>query len=593
MKNFPEPANLVIPSTLRCRRDSPEGLSYNYTVQKVLTAAQMREVDRLTTERYGIPSILLMENAAHAVARVVTEKLGGSVKGKSILILCGKGNNGGDGLAIGRLLWTQEAYVSVELFGCGEEVSGDTRTNYEAFAALPSRNQGSPVDGVHLGEFSDQMMGSWTNTTGFHCHEFDVIVDAVFGSGINRPLDRKYSFLNDVKKLRDGANRSGPILISVDLPSGVNADSSQLPKIFFHPDITVSFTAPKPANVLAPAYWVNGELILANIGTSKKLIDEQPSRLLLAERSDAIAWMRGTEFKTESYKNKRGHTLLIAGSVDYSGAAILCGNAAMRSGVGLVTLACPAEAKAEIASRLLPDVILSTLGSENLDDLVGKADVIAVGCGLDANDESIEQIVRNVVENRTKPMVVDAGALWFFNPPNGLLQNPERELQFASPPKSEQNKGSKIADRNVRGPLILTPHEGEFLRLLGTDDKEAIKDRVAAVRDFAQSNNVVLVLKGERVLIGHPDGRVVVNPTGNSGLGKAGNGDTLTGILAGFVAQASAMQIDIFETVVAAVYIAGLAGDIAEKKYGKRVMTATDVRECLADAFAECEAANG
>lgn len=134
-------------------------------------------------------------------------------------------------------------------------------------------------------------------------------------------------------------------------------------------------------------------------------------------------------------------------------------------------------------------------------------------------------------------------------------------------------------------PLILTPHEGEFLRLLGTDEKGAIKDRVAAVRDFATKNNIILVLKGERVLIAEPGGKVVVNPTGNSGLGKAGNGDTLTGILAGFLAQAVKMNIDIFETIVAAVYIAGMAGDIAEQKYGKRVMTASDVRECLAEAF--------
>ena len=140
-------------------------------------------------------------------------------------------------------------------------------------------------------------------------------------------------------------------------------------------------------------------------------------------------------------------------------------------------------------------------------------------------------------------------------------------------------------------PLILTPHEGEFLRLLGTDDKDVIKDRVAAVREFSQKHSVILVLKGERVLIGEPGGRVVVNPTGNSGLGKAGNGDTLTGILAGFVAQASKLGIDIFETVIAAVYVAGMAGDIAEKKYGKRVMTASDVRECLTDVFAEFELA--
>ena len=138
-------------------------------------------------------------------------------------------------------------------------------------------------------------------------------------------------------------------------------------------------------------------------------------------------------------------------------------------------------------------------------------------------------------------------------------------------------------------PVILTPHEGEFMRLLGTDHKEAIIDRVGAVRAFAQEKNVILVLKGERVLVGHPDGRVVVNPTGNSGLGKAGNGDTLLGILTGFAAQAAAMDIDMFETIVAGVYIAGLAGDIAAEKFGKRVMTASDTRDCLAEAFRKCE----
>jgi len=138
-------------------------------------------------------------------------------------------------------------------------------------------------------------------------------------------------------------------------------------------------------------------------------------------------------------------------------------------------------------------------------------------------------------------------------------------------------------------PLILTPHEGEFLRLLGTDDKGALADRAVAVRKFSQENNVILVLKGERTLISEPGGKVIVNPTGNSGLGKAGNGDTLAGILVGFVAQAQKMEIDVFETVVAAVYIAGLAGEIAEEKYGKRVMTASDVRECLVEAFDRCK----
>jgi NAD(P)H-hydrate epimerase len=231
----------------------------------------------------------------------------------------------------------------------------------------------------------------------------------------------------------------------------------------------------------------------------------------------------------------------------------------------MVTLASPDDARADIAPRLLPEVILTSIGSDNIATHFDRADAVAVGCGLDTEDSAVSGIVRQLIEYRTKPAVVDASALTMLSPASAKL-----------PPAAGRE-------------LILTPHEGEFLRLLGTDDRDAIKDRVAAVREFATAYEVILVLKGERVLIGSPDGRVVVNPTGNSGLGKAGNGDTLAGLLAGFAAQAAKMGIDIFETVVAAVYIAGMAGDAAERKFGKRVMTASDVREFLADVFAEFE----
>ncbi len=190
-------------------------------------------------------------------------------------------------------------------------------------------------------------------------------------------------------------------------------------------------------------------------------------------------------------------------------------------------------------------------------------DAITIGSGLSAKDESTKRFVRHFVENRRVPTILDADALTLLSP-------------FPADWPPADAGGSD---------LILTPHQGEFLKMLGTEDKDAVKDRVAAVRTFAQKHNVILVLKGERVLIGEPGGKVVVNPTGNSGLGKAGNGDTLTGIIAGFAAQAAVMDIDMFETIVAAVYIAGLAGDIAEKKFGKRVMTASDVRDCLVEAF--------
>lgn len=520
-------------------------------MQKVLTAAQMREVDRLTTERYGIPSIILMENAAHAVARVITEKLGGSVKGRSILILCGKGNNGGDGSAVGRILHLAGADVEIVLFGGISDTSGDARTNFSIAREV-------------VGIFDEvPSLESWTTWWESSTKRWDVVVDAIFGSGLSRPIEGWLETVFRTIQIDNSAARQFDrrLAFAVDLPSGVIADTASGGEIL-ESDVTVTFTAPKLGNVLPDSYHLGGELVVADIGTSHELIDAVDSQLFVATELDAAIWLSRSDFTFDSYKKKRGHALVVAGSETYSGAAVLAGNSAIRSGVGLVTLACPADAKTEIASRILPEVILGTLGSPEFDELAPKANAIAVGPGLSATDPEVESLVRKIVEERTTPVIVDAGALWFFNPPAGI-------------PESERE----------RPPLILTPHEGEFMRLLGTDDKEAIKDRVAAVREFSQKNNVILVLKGERVLIGHPDGRVVVNPTGNSGLGKAGNGDTLTGILAGFCAQATALNIDIFETVVAAVYIAGLAGDIAEDKYGKRVMTASDVRECLSEAF--------
>ena len=296
-----------------------------------------------------------------------------------------------------------------------------------------------------------------------------------------------------------------------------------------------------------------------------------------------IRWLEQTKFTDNSYKNKRGHTLLIAGSGSYSGAAVLCGNAAMRSGVGLVTIVTPRSSKDSVVSRVLPEVMVRGVSETDsgsisddafieIRDLLEKADSVAIGSGL-SQDESTKRFVQKVVVERKCPTVIDADALNLLSPFRTEMQKPAR------------NKAASKTYSSHELPLILTPHEGEFMRLLGTDDKEVIKDRVAAVREFSAKHGVILVLKGERVLIGEPGGKVVVNPTGNSGLGKAGNGDTLSGILAGFVAQAVKFEIDMFETVVAAVYIAGMAGDIAEKKYGKRVMTASDVRESLAEAF--------
>jgi NAD(P)H-hydrate epimerase len=534
-------------------------------MQKVLTAEEMREVDRLTTEKYGIPSILLMENAAHAAARIITEKLGGSVAGKSFLILCGKGNNGGDGAALARILWTQGADCFVYLFGKITDTKGDAKANFEILKKIyESGETNAPNDNCLL------FYEDFANTTfQFIQPKDNVIIDALFGTGLTKPIDDSINnLLIKVVFLRNKLKR---LLVSIDIPSGLNANFGEPIGENFQADLTVTFTAPKPANVLAPASNFNGELVVANISSPQELIDNSPSKLFLAEKSDAQNWLEKTKFTSASYKNKRGHALVVGGAKNYAGAAILSGNAAIVSGVGLATVAAPESVHNAIASRMLPEVMTRSVtetpngaiareaADEILEFIEGKIDAVAVGSGMSSSEESTRQFAREFVERRKTPVVIDADAL------------------------------NSLAPFDLQGsdefPLILTPHEGEFLKLLGTKDKEAIKDRVKAARDFAEKHHVILVMKGERSLIAAPDGRVVVNPTGNSGLGKAGNGDTLVGIIVGFVAQAVQMKVDIFETVVAAIYIAGFAADIAKRKFGKRSMLATDVRECLQESF--------
>ena len=546
-------------------------------MQKILSADEMREVDRLTTEKYGIPSFLLMENAAHAAACVITEKLGGSLCGKSFLILCGKGHNGGDGAALARILWQRGADVEVCYFGRVEEAKPDARTNFEILQKLSEqRFVDLTKPDISFEEFTQ--LEEWREyvSANFHHDDPDVLVDALFGTGLTRALEDEYrEIVTYIKAFNMEGFEQETLVVALDVPSGLDADCAECIGENVQAHLTVTFTAPKPANVLPPASNCVGELVTVDIGSPCELVESQPSQLFLADERDAQRWLEQTKFSSASYKNKRGHALLIAGSNNYAGAAVLSGDAAIRSGVGLVTIATPESMQTAIASRVLSEVMtrgvaetksgaVSEKAFEEIDDFIeGKIDAVAIGSGLSSTDAGTKKLVRKVVEKRKTPVVIDADGLNLLAP--------------------FKLKGSQEL------PLILTPHAGEFLKLLGAKDKAALKDRVKAVRDFAQKHGVIVVLKGERNLIAAPDGRVVINPTGNAGLGKAGNGDVLAGIIAGFVAQAVQMKVDIFETVIAAVYIAALAGDLAERKFGKRAMLASDVGECLTEAFRQLE----
>jgi hydroxyethylthiazole kinase-like uncharacterized protein yjeF len=547
-------------------------------VQPVISTEQIREIDRQTVENYHTPSLLLMEAAANACLNAIQSHFGDDLNGTKALVLCGKGNNGGDGAAIARGLASRGVNCDVILFGKLSETIGDARTNLEAVSKLSGFAAGSADSPAPLTFSECDGIGSWEQLARPR-KTYDVIVDALFGTGLTRPLEGVFLKVIDhlalLRRARERASGARPLVLSVDIPSGLNADQSNPIGPAVQADITVTFTAPKPANVLPPASEFCGDLIVADIGSPQSLLEAAKPWLFVTEEDDARRWLVSTRYTPESYKNTHGHVLVVAGSRGFSGAAALSGNAAMSSGAGLVTVATPASAQSAVATRLMPEVMTTALAETDRgvvsDDAVAhflqlssKATVVAVGPGLTSDDERTRKFVRSIVERRSQPMVIDADGL------NCLAPWPENLSG------SEQH------------PLILTPHPGEMLRLIGADNKSALAGRVAAAREFAVAKKLILVLKGSRSLVASSDGRVFVNPTGNAGLGTAGAGDTLTGLIAGFLAQAfagSKENASALDATIAALYVGGLAGDFAARALGMRTMVASDIREHFGEAI--------
>lgn len=542
----------------------------------------MREIDRLTVENYHTTSLLLMESASAACLEAIRTRFNGDLSGRRALVLCGKGNNGGDGAALARGLCRASVQCDVVLFGKFAETKGDAHTNFESVRRLASFEAGSPEAPAPLTFIECEGVSAWEQIAKPR-RTYDVIVDALFGTGLTRPLEGVFlkviAHLAMLKGARDRAGGVRPLLLSIDIPSGLNADKAEPIGPAVRADVTVTFTAPKPANVLPPASDFGGELIVADIGSPASLIAATKPWLFLTETDDVQRWLVSTRYTPESYKNTHGHVLFAAGSRGYSGAAALSGNAAMRCGAGLVTIATPSSAQPLVATRAMPEVMTTALAEtdrgavsdEAVDhflSLASKATVVAVGPGLTSDDERTRRFVRGIIERRSRPCVIDADGLNCLAPWPVELNGSEAQ------------------------PLILTPHPGEMLRLMGANDRSALTDRPASARDFATAHKVILVLKGSRPLVAAPDGRVFINPTGNAGLGTAGSGDTLTGLISGFLAQAYGTlgdAADPLAATIAALYVGGLAGDLAARKLGMRTMVASDIREHFSEAIRQLD----
>jgi ADP-dependent NAD(P)H-hydrate dehydratase / NAD(P)H-hydrate epimerase len=525
---------------------------------KIISSTQMGELDRLTVEQAGISWGTLMETAGVRV----TEEILAHSDCSTFVVLCGQGNNGGDGAVIARHLWLRGAsLVDVFLFGSLEQMKGDARANLEIIRQLAA-TQSERTEGVlTFNEVNNEFDASIPI---YH----DCIVDALFGSGLNRPPEGIYAVAIEAI---NHERRVSPetLVVAVDIPSGLSADTGKAQEPFVRADLTVSLTAPKMGNVLPPASDANGILKVVPIGTPPELIDQCESRLFLVDQNDVAGWLSRSRRSESAHKGSVGDVLIVAGSPGKTGAAALTSEAVLRAGAGLVTVATSRSAQQLLVSQAPREVMTETvaetesgaIGEEALAALLELAKnrtVVAVGPGLSSDDEGLRRLVKSFVEKRACPMVIDADGLNALAPwPEGL-------------------KGS------AELPIVITPHPGEMARLTGMTTSEIADDRVSIVRDFAMKNGVIAVLKGNRSLIASPAGDVYISSTGNAGMATAGSGDVLTGMVAGLIAQRPS---ETFAATVAAVNLHGLAGDLAAERIGMRSVVASSLIEYLADAI--------
>ncbi len=509
---------------------------------KLATAAEMRELDRRTIEEFGIPGIVLMENAGRAVVSAIVHEWG-AVEGKRCAIFCGKGNNGGDGLVIARRLHNMGASVSVRLFS--GDMKGDAGTNLNAARRM----------GINIVSVSPDLSEEISEAA-----HADMVIDAIFGTGLSSDVGEPYAGV--INMINSRARK----VVAVDVPSGVNSDDGRVMGAAVHADMTVTFGLPKRGLYLYPGAQAAGRIKTAEIGIPESAIGEAAigANLLTAARVRGLLPAR----EPNSHKGTYGHLLIIASSVGKTGAATLAAHAALRSGAGLVTLAVPESLNDIFEEKLteemtvpLPETDERSLSYAALDGLLklleGKT-AVAIGPGISRNADTA-RLVRELLPKLNIPAVLDADAL-------NILSEDETPLD------------------SMRVPVILTPHPGEAGRLLGVPAVEVQMDRPGSAITLARAHRCTVVLKGARTLVASPDGSFYVNPTGNPGMATAGTGDVLTGVISSFLAQGGIQARD---AALLGVYAHGLAGDKASGVKGYAGLIAGDLVEALPQAINE------
>jgi hydroxyethylthiazole kinase-like uncharacterized protein yjeF len=529
---------------------------------KALTAAEMREVDRQTTARFGIPGLQLMESAGQQVCESILRWLEATRVPKSrqdlkISILCGKGNNGGDGLVVARHLKVTGIQPQVYFFGDPAKLTGDASENFQRW-----RSTGGAVNLLDSENEWQQVKGAIGSS--------DVIVDALLGTGLRGAVTgttgKAISAVNEFSKNATAARPS--LIIAVDMPSGLPSDGEAAEGPVLRAHQTVTFTAPKIGQLVSADAACTGALEVCQIGSPAELVEDFGQgelRWASAEEFAGLPLVRAAD----SNKGTFGHVLLVAGALGKSGAAVLAGRMAVRAGAGLVTIATPAvvlpvvaAAQAEYMTVPLQATRAGTIALKSVQGARWKKieegkSVLAIGPGLGTEPQT-QQCIRTMVRSTELPVILDADGLNAFD--GGADELQQRESKF----------------------LAVTPHPGEMARLLGKSVRDVQRDRLKAAKEAAKRWNAHVILKGFHTLIAAPDGAVFVNTTGNAGLAKGGTGDVLTGLLAALTAQFKTG--DWLRVLALGVYLHGLAADIGVKKMDASGLTADDVISLIPDA---------
>lgn len=484
---------------------------------KILTAGQMREMDGRTIAA-GIPGLLLMETAAARVVEFL-ERQHAPLERQRIVVVCGKGNNGGDGMAVARQLALRFRPLALDVVLAADpaELQGDALANWRMLE----------LAGVRASRQIEPRMRAAT-----------LVVDALLGTGLDGPARGRAA--EWIREMNTGFPAAR--IVSIDIPSGLHEEGESV-----RPEATVTFTAPKPEQVLPPTCDRTGELHVVEIGTPRAWLEQNAELWLNLIEPAHFARLLAPR-RRDTHKGDFGHVLVIGGAHGKGGAAAMSGLAALRAGAGLVTVATE-ESERSTVTALAPELM-----TQPVTDDAGDRDVIAVGPGL-GRDPELAGLAQRVFAQSALPVVVDADGL------------------------------NALAGTAFRGPgpfRVLTPHPGEMARLAGCTSTDIQGDRVGVARRFAAERHVVLVLKGQRTVVAFPDGRVFVNPTGTPALATAGSGDILTGLLAGFLAQWPDRRD---AATLAAVWLHGRAGELAAATGHEITVTATDLLNYLPEAL--------